>query len=145
MQNFTDSKFLTAQEKASIYKSWCRFVDRLATGDIDSAEKAFSKRLYHHLMQHCGYIAHYDQNGFWHTYFEGFCNVDTFLKTWDEPYKAWMNDYSDINAAMQEYVAPKIRTIIELQYNMERIDQINTAKRTIKQYGLTASDLELKP
>ena len=145
MENFTDAQFQTANEKASIYKSWCRFTDRLANGDIKGAQKAFSKRLYEHLHLNCGYIAHYDQNGFWHTYFEGYVNVDSFFKNWENDYKGWMNDYSDINKAMQEYVAPKIKDIIALQYSKERKDAILQAKHAVKQYGLTAEILGVAP
>lgn len=141
MENFTDAEFQTANEKALIYKTWCRFIDRLADGDLINAEKAFSKRLYEHLHLHCGYIAHYDQNGFWHTYFEGYVDVDSFLKNWENDYKWWMNDYSDINKAMQEYVAPKIKTIIELQYSAKRTHAIMEARTTVKKYGLTAEIL----
>ena len=145
MENFTDTEFMTAKEKTMVYKTWVRFIDLLADGDIINAEKAFSNRLYTHLMQNCGYIAHYDKNGFWHTYFEGYVNVDSFFKNWENDYKGWMNDYSDINKAMQEYVAPKIKDIIALQYSKERKDAILQAKHAVKQYGLTAEILGVAP
>ena len=54
---------MSKEEKAQVYKAWVRFLrSNLALG-------AFTKSLYHHLTQHCSFIAHYDRQGFHAHYF----------------------------------------------------------------------------
>jgi len=99
-----DSRFMTAKEKKMVLEHWERF---LKGGMV---EKDFSKRLYDHLIYHCSFIAHYSQDGFYHTYFDDPGQSEEFLKQFDKDfgcinveYKTtwWINDeYKDINVGM---------------------------------------------
>lgn len=60
---FEDVEFMSARDKQLVYKKWVSFV----SGHFKYS--SFSKRLYEHLHLHCGYIAHYNINGFYGTYF----------------------------------------------------------------------------
>ena len=54
---FTNAKFLSAKEKERVFRAWCRFLKNRFK------RTCFTRALYHHLMQHCGFIAHYDIHG----------------------------------------------------------------------------------
>ena len=60
---FVDEKFMTAQEKWRVLRAWQRFI---RSGF--ELEK-FTEATYHHVIQHCSFIAHYDRGGFWDFYF----------------------------------------------------------------------------
>jgi len=106
---FKDTEFLTADDKMRIYKDWRRFI---ANG---YAKSCFTDRLYKHLSLHCGYIAHYNRSGFYHTYWQNsineyaknnnllvrpvppaFYNFFSFIVQFDVDYR----DYRDINTLM---------------------------------------------
>ena len=97
--DFKDVEFLTAQQK---YKAYKKFKSVIEKRDIN----LMNKNLYEHLHLHCGFIAHYDINGFRATYedphdFLRFC--EAFLKINIERLR-WnsMSEYSDINGTMCE-------------------------------------------
>ena len=105
------TKFMSAEEKEKVLKDWQRFIEN----DFDKAK--FTKRLYNHLIQHCSFIAHYNQAGFYGTYFEDPERTLGFLKQFDKDngYKSveygmdyWLRseDYRDINAAMVDNFEP---------------------------------------
>ena len=50
---FKDVRFMTAVDKKKVLRQWVRF---LKSG-CDA--RHFMKSLYHHLIQHCSFIAHY--------------------------------------------------------------------------------------
>lgn len=103
MAEFTSVEFMTADEKALVLRAWRAFVASEFT------RVKFTKRLYRHLMQHCGFIAHFNLNGFYNYYFGPgrFAQEKHFIKQFDrgasEKYDAdyWLRgDYADINRAM---------------------------------------------
>ena len=59
-----DGKYLTAGEKTKILKSFERFVKS------GFKETLFTKAVYKHLSLHFGFIAHYNQQGFYSARFE---------------------------------------------------------------------------
>lgn len=59
----TDTKNMNASEKYDILKKWIAFLSN------HFKPSTFNKKLYNHLHLHCGYIAHYNQNGFYGNYF----------------------------------------------------------------------------
>lgn len=61
---FKDSKFLSATEKATLFKQWVRF---LSAGCPNSL---FTKPIYKDLSLHWGFIAHFNQEGFYISRFE---------------------------------------------------------------------------
>jgi hypothetical protein len=105
------TKFMSAEEKGKVLKDWQRFIEN----DFDKAK--FTKRLYNHLIQHCSFIAHYNQGGFYGTYFEDPEDTMKFIKQFDREQGCvsieygmtyWLNndDYRDINTAMVETLEP---------------------------------------
>ncbi|AXH16316.1 hypothetical protein CP985_10955 [Malaciobacter mytili LMG 24559] len=60
---FTSVEFLTSSEKEKIYKDFVKFLNN------HFKKSCFSKRLYNHFHLHCGFIAHYNINGFYGEYF----------------------------------------------------------------------------
>lgn len=108
-----DTQFITAKEKELTLKSWQRFIK----SSFD--KKHFTNRLYEHLHLHCSFIAHFNQQGFYNTYFEDPKQTIKFMKQFDKDHGCisveyssthWLNsapeEYSDINTAMIESLEP---------------------------------------
>ena len=123
--NFTDTEFMTAQEKSTVLKQWRTF---LQSG---LKKEHFTKMIYKHLHLHCGFIAHYDIHGFFSTYFESRADTQEFFdQLFNYPYAP--RDYEDINKAMRiEYkeLEPKI--------------QIDTQKEVIEKIALLKVSVEM--
>ena len=98
--NFRDTEFMSANEKEKVLRDWKKFLQALLD-NYESADAAFTKRLYKHLHLHCGYIAHYNINGFYRTYFSNPRDTLSFFKGWEEEIRC-ARDYEDINTAMRE-------------------------------------------
>ena len=136
--DFTDVKFMSAKEKALTLKAWIRFIDGGFQG------KDFTQRLYHHLIQHCSFIAHYSQGGFYGTYFEDPQNTIQFLNQFNSGVSAeygmtyWLNgDYADINGAMCEIVKSRwIKLASELSGESRERD-FKEAQRLLAKHGYT--------
>jgi hypothetical protein len=62
--HFKDSEYDTSKDKESILITWWRFLN----GGFKRED--FTKKLYEHLHLHCGFITHYDIDGFYSTYFD---------------------------------------------------------------------------
>ena len=60
---FTNGKFNTAEHKDKVYKQWVKFLES------DCKVENFYKDLYKHLSLHFGFIAHYNQHGFYESRF----------------------------------------------------------------------------
>jgi hypothetical protein len=119
---------MSAAEKEKVLKAFKRFVKS------GFAWTSFSKALYEHLYLHCGFIAHYNRDGFWDYHFHNFSRrnewdderVQEFLIAFidrDAEYKFgdrfcaesrvegigkaipfYNRDYLDINLAMSDVV-----------------------------------------
>lgn len=63
MQDFTSTKWATAEDKAKIANKLTRFI----LGGFQQA--AFTKAMYQHLSNMFGHIAHYNLNGFYEVWF----------------------------------------------------------------------------
>jgi len=71
MEQMKDVKFMTAKEKEAVLKAWERFMRAMAGGKTaEELSRMFTEALYHHLIQHCSFIAHYNRAGFFQHYFE---------------------------------------------------------------------------
>ena len=108
---FADSKWLSADEKRKVLKQWTAFVKN------GFPETLFTRSIYEHLHLHCGYIAHYNKQGYYGEYWgayagdlhrharenhfavrpvpKAFYNWESFVRQFD----IW-GDYRDIGAAM---------------------------------------------
>ena len=61
--DFTSTRFMDSSEKLKVYKDFVKFLNN------HFKRTTFSKRLYEYFHQHCGFIAHYNINGFYGEYF----------------------------------------------------------------------------
>ena len=108
---FTDTKWLSADEKRKILRQWTSFVKN------GFAETLFTGSIYEHLHLHCGYIAHYNKHGYYGEYWGAYARdlhrhakEDNFSvrsvpaafdnwKSFIRQFSIW-GDYRDIGAAM---------------------------------------------
>ena len=100
-QEFTPTKFRTADEKAKFANHFFRFVDS------NFAANLFTQKFYERLSNTFGHIAHYSKSGF---YEEFFCNAADQLRFLEAIAKwpchgdpAWT--FSDVERAIQNEVA----------------------------------------
>ncbi len=108
MNNFRDSQFMTAREKELVFAQWKRFIER------GFSFEHFTDRLYKFLTLHASFIAHFNRNGFYSTYFENPEATVRFLNQFDIDFGCrsaeygstwWLEgNYADINKAMCEVV-----------------------------------------
>ena len=108
MSNFRDSQFMTGREKELVLAQWKRFIER------GFSFEHFTDRLYKFLTLHASFIAHFNRNGFYSTYFENPEATIRFLNQFDGDfgYRSaeyggtwWLEgEYADINRALCEVV-----------------------------------------
>ena len=96
---FTDVQFMTAKEKELVLKNWKTFLKH------GLKKQHFTKKLYEHLHLHAGFIAHYNLETFYSTYFEAGQDTERFFEHFCN-YTA-VNyganaDYDDLNTAMRQ-------------------------------------------
>lgn len=91
---FTGAEFMTAKEKELVLKNWQTFLKH------GLQKQHFTKRLYQHLHLHHGYIAHYNIDGFYSTFFEAGQDVQRFFNHFCN--HTVIADYRDLHAAMLE-------------------------------------------
>jgi hypothetical protein len=136
-QEFRDTRFMTAAEKAAMLDDWERFLEQ-------GFERAyFTKPLYDHLVQNCQFIAHYDRGGFHDHYFGEKKNTGSFIRQFTEGVSAeygWSNwlqgDYDDINQAMCELMrkyAPRLRHSLDTAI---RAEDIAEARALLAKHGI---------
>lgn len=137
-----DSKFMLASQKSRVLKQWDTF---LKSG---CAKEKFTKQLYNHLIMHCSFIAHYDINGFYATYFENGDDTVHFLSQFDDrngmPKSVeyhmtyWLTDeeYYDINSEMVRIAGKYIPALIKQAEAKQRRRDIHLAELLLAKHGL---------
>ncbi len=99
--HFTDAQHMTAPQKRRVLGDWVRFFQ---TG---MGFKRFTKRLYEHLTLHCSFIAHFNRQGFYQTYFADPESLQRFLDQFDRSKGCvsveygmtdWIRDGNDVSA-----------------------------------------------
>lgn len=140
-----DTKFMTAADKEKVLHQWEVF---LRSG---LSREKFTKSLYHHLIQHCSFIAHYDQNGFYSTYFECGDMIAQFLSQFDERQAEsngipkcveygmtyWVSgDYEDINRAMIEIASKYIPNLLAGAQARQKEADVAMAEALLAKHGL---------
>jgi hypothetical protein len=129
MTEFTDVKFMTAQEKARTAKQWEKFL----AGNMDPA--LFTKAVYHHLMQHCNHIAHYDRGGFYAAQCAHPRDRVAFLLQFGEDHQSgrlyWgaNEDYRDLGNAMFESLDRHCERLLALAQHAEQENLRETIAR----------------
>jgi len=142
---FTDERFMSAQEKNRVLQAWKRFLK-------SGCEKTqFSEGLYHHLSQHCSFIAHYDRHGFYDFYFgqittnlfHFFDQFDPLLPGISAEYGTthWLSEFNtgaDLNHAMRTTAGPYLESLRQRFREEQRQCEITAANVILARYGLTA-------
>jgi hypothetical protein len=140
MVGFKDVQFMSAKEKELVLAQWKRFMER------GFGFEHFTDRIYKHLTLHCSFIAHFNRNGFYSTYFENPEATIRFLNQFDsdlglrsaEYGSTWWleGDYADINRAMCEVVdAIKGRLYSELTQKVRGRD-LALASQLLAKHGI---------
>jgi len=131
---------MSAEAKEKVLRDWDKFIE----SDFD--KDRFTKRLYNHLIQHCSFIAHYNQGGFYGTYFEDPEDTLRFIKQFDRDkgcisieygMKYWLSgeDYADINNAMvdaMELNKVAIYPRLKQKARDKKLTEINKLKDKLK-------------
>jgi len=111
---------MTAQKKEKVLRNWERF---LSSG---CSRTQFTKALYEHLIMHCSFIAHYNLQGFYSTYFEEGEDTVHFLSQFDNSngipksveygmiYWYTDPDYNDLNSEMCRVASKYIPVLIKV-------------------------------
>jgi hypothetical protein len=137
---FKDVRFMTAAEKRKVLRQWVRF---LKSG---FEARHFMKSLYHHLIQHCSMIAHYNLRGLYETYFVDPSATQRFLDQFDRSkgclsveygYAWWITDedYRDINNAMVDAATemlPELRRMLKERETAKARQELEQAERRLK-------------
>ncbi len=121
--HFTDAQHMTAAQKRRVLGDWVRFFQ----SGMDF--KRFTKRLYQHLTLHAEFIAHFNRQGFWETYFADPEALQRFLDQFDRSKGCvsteygmtyWIRDgndvsaqYYDLNNAMVDAIADMLPALRE--------------------------------
>ncbi len=121
--HFTDAQYMTAQQKRRVLGDWMRFF----AGGMEF--KRFTKRLYEHLTLHCSFIAHFNRQGFYQTYFADPEALQRFLDQFDRAKGCvsteygmtyWIRDgndvsqqYYDLNEALVDTIADMLPALRE--------------------------------
>ena len=143
-----DVKFMSATEKKKVLSHWERFLES------NCAREKFTKSLYHHLINNCSFIAHYDINGFYATYFEEGEDTIRFLSQFDNsngiPKSTEMGmtywytdpDYNDLNSAMCEVASKYIPLLSKMAKQKQINADIHRAEHLLAKHGLKVNITE---
>jgi len=147
-EQMKDVQFMSAKEKQKVLQQWELFLKNGLSKD------KFTKLLYHHLIQHCSFIAHYDLHGFYSTYFEEGEDTVRFLSQFDNRngipksieygmiYWYTDPDYNDINSAMCRIASRYIpRLVIEAESKQKKMD-VTRAQLLLAKHGIKANTEE---
>ncbi len=146
---------MSAKEKDLVLKDWEAF---LRSG---LQQEYFTKRLYDHLIQHCSFIAHYNREGFYDTYFTNGDDKTRFLSQFDKSkaafpggppnsieygmgYWATAPDYRDINLAMIEVATRHIPVLTQQAAHEQEEMDLTHAMGLMRKHGVQMDMSELK-
>jgi hypothetical protein len=129
---FTPTKFDTAEDKAKFANQFVKFVSS------GFKQSNFTKAFYRRLSMTFGHIAHYNQYGFWDTFFTNVNDKVAFIEQslnhpcYGDP--AWT--YSDVERALQTWlVENKVHINLRQEADEERTaSDLATLARLKKQY-----------
>lgn len=133
---FKDAQFLTAKEKEKLVKNMKSFLKN------DFSITTFTDALYKHFSLHCGFIAHYDRNGFWNTYFtspEGKVRWAKAFCGYSE-----MGDYTDVNKVLKEMIHEHMLLKMGSLRHAAKERDIAQAKDLLKKHGISLTDYYLE-
>jgi len=135
---FSDSEFMSAREKALVLKAWVRFLKN------GLRREDFSDRLYKHLINHCGFIAHYSRAGYYAAYFENGEDTARFLSQFDKRGEcrsveyggSWFDrEYEDLRIAMIEEASGYIPNLMNQASGKAKEADLAEARRLAAKHG----------
>ena len=134
-----DSQFMTAREKEKVLKQWISFIKN------DFRREKFSTRLYNHLYLHCGFIANYDRDGFYSTFFVNPQDTIIFLKYFNKK-ASWVKTlpYVDINSAMVDIADLHRERITNACLKSIKEKELDFALSLLAKHGISYKCLNLK-
>ncbi len=150
MVELKDGQFMSADEKRKALKQWETFLKHGCKGEH------FTKPLYHHLIQHCSFIAHYDRAGFYGTYFERGEDRAHFLSQFDSRngnpppsveygMTCWaIGDYEDINGEMIRIAGRYIPALLVGSALKQQAADVEEAKRLLAKHGIAVKEFDIK-
>jgi len=142
MAELKDAQFMSAAEKQRVLKQWETFLK------YGCQQKHFTNPLYKHLTLHCSFIAHYDREGFYATYFERGNDTVHFLSQFDNrngvpnsveygmAYWYTSSDYNDINSEMCRIAAKYIDGLTQSAAKSQEDADIAEARRLLSRHGI---------
>jgi len=148
MYKFKEVEFMTIKEKRLVLKNWIAFLKHLAISKDEVEEdkygnsipvlfRHFTKRLYEHLHLHCGFIAHYNQFGFFGTYFEEPDDTQLFFERFMA--NNTIEDYIDLDKAMKDEAEKILNTIKDKAEKEQKQLDIERAKQLLNRHGIELS------
>lgn len=135
-----DTQFMSAKDKQLVLKHWSKF---LAGG---LKWEHFTKALYEHLILHCEFIAHYDRQGFYNTYFVDGDDTVSFLNQfqgkcisveYSNNYWQTSDDYGDVNREMVRIGETNIPGLIIAAQVKQKQADIAQALALLEKHGIT--------
>ncbi len=129
---FSDVKFMTAAEKESVLKNFRTVIDKRSLEFIH-------KDLYIHLNCHCGFIAHYNIQGFRDAY-SAPKDFLFFVEQFAGKYSFEMlfcPDYKDINTEMIKYAKANYEKIKQEMLHKEYEDDLSIIRLLAKKHNLS--------
>ena len=144
------TEFMSAAEKRKVLRHWVKFLES------GLAKDNFTKSLYNHLIMHCSFIAHYDINGFYDTYFTAGDDTNAFLSQFDQRnatelgrggkyvpksieygMTCWATDseYGDINQAMISLASPHIDNLLQHAGAEQKKHDLQLAQSLLRKHG----------
>jgi hypothetical protein len=100
---YKDTEWMSAVDKALVVEDFTRLVQHVAEhGTSREMPASFTVRVYEHISNHCGHIAHYDRSGFWHAQLSTSQKALSFFEGMaSQGMVAWsVHDYRDVNTAL---------------------------------------------
>lgn len=150
-KKFSDSDFLSARDKYLVYTKYRSFLDSLKKeyekprevhGRIHSAPFfRFHERLYEHLHLECGFIAHNNREGFYHTYFEDPEDTIHFIDHMKKAEEHCNKEFTDINEALAEETKRQAQQLNQAMSMRIKKRDIETARSLLKRHGLKIKGL----
>lgn len=137
-----DVQFMSAGEKRKVLRQWELFLKSGLSKD------KFTKDLYHHLIMHCSFIAHYDIHGFYTTYFNEGEDTVRFLSQFDNRngipksvelgMSGWYtdSDYHDLNSEMCRVASKYIPQLIDQANKKQREMDVKRAELLLAKHGI---------
>ena len=131
---FTATRFDTAEEKAKFANHFVRFVES------GFKETMFQKWFYNRLSMTFGHIAHYNQSGFYGTFFCSTQDILSFLVQTVSPWTNFAGDpkftYCDVEKKLAEWVVKEglVERYRQKVADETREAEINRLKQLIKKY-----------